>query len=87
MEAGNTDWSYEELLEYFKKSESNPQVGSVVSDEYHGTDGPVTIAQYPDHIPLADDLLVAAQQTGFPVVPDLNGADLVGFSRIQAYNR
>ncbi|ERL90016.1 hypothetical protein D910_07374, partial [Dendroctonus ponderosae] len=87
VEAGNTEWSYEELLKYFKKSETNRQVGSLVSDEFHGTEGPVTIEQYPDNIPLADDLLVAADQTGFPVVPDLNGADLVGFSRIQAYNR
>ena len=36
---GNDEWSYERVLPYFRKLENDPDF----SDDYHGTDGPVTI--------------------------------------------
>lgn len=36
---GNTGWSYDEVLPYFRRSESNQSL----SNEFHGTDGPLQI--------------------------------------------
>ena len=37
---GNTGWSYEDVLPYFKKAESFQGEGD---EEYHGFDGPLSV--------------------------------------------
>ena len=39
--AGNDEWSYEKLLPYYRKLESDVDF----QDEYHGTDGPMTVSR------------------------------------------
>ncbi|XP_050303581.1 glucose dehydrogenase [FAD, quinone]-like isoform X2 [Anthonomus grandis grandis] len=87
VDAGNTEWSYDDLLPVFKASEGNRQVGSLVDEKYHGTKGPFTIQQFNSHPKLAEDILIAANQSGWPVSNDLNGDQFVGFAIAQTNNR
>ena len=46
-EMGNKGWSYEEILPYFRKSESyNPEFAARLGSKYFGTDGPLRIRKY-----------------------------------------
>ncbi|MEC8568824.1 MAG: GMC family oxidoreductase N-terminal domain-containing protein, partial [Pseudomonadota bacterium] len=38
---GNTGWSYDEVLPYFKKSEHNERI----KNEYHGQHGPLNVSE------------------------------------------
>ncbi|CAL8145925.1 unnamed protein product [Orchesella dallaii] len=71
---GDPQWSYPELLPYFKKSEDyhgaykdDPQ-----AQEYHGKGGLLNVGTY-DFMPGADQLLAAAREKGYPI-GDYNGA-------------
>lgn len=86
-EMGNTGWGWDDVLPYFKKLEDNKQIGSVAEQEYHGVNGPVTIAQFPHQPELAFDILEAAKETGFPVSKNLNGKQFTGFAVAQATQR
>ena len=71
---GNTGWSYDEVLPYFKKSEDN----SRVVDEYHGQGGPQAVSdQTSPHI-LSTSFIRAAVSWGLPYNPDFNGASMYG---------
>ena len=73
-EAGNTGWSYENVLPYFRRAENN----NTIADEYHGTDGPLRVSdQRSPHI-ICKDYIRAAQQAGHKLNPDFNGDDQLG---------
>ncbi|MBP6020671.1 MAG: GMC family oxidoreductase N-terminal domain-containing protein [Burkholderiaceae bacterium] len=77
---GNTGWSYEELLPYFKRLE-HTKVGD---DAYRGRSGPISItslANNPDE--LSDAFLAACDQGGVPRNADYNGANYEGASYLQ----
>lgn len=78
---GNDGWGYKDVLKYFKKSERNRDM---MDDEFHGRDGPMLVERFPDRPETADDILKAAAELGYPVVDDLNGEKLVGFTIAQA---
>lgn len=44
-ELGNTGWSYEDILPYFKKSEDNTDP-LLASTRYHGTGGYLTVKYF-----------------------------------------
>ena len=67
---GNAGWSYADVLPLFKKSERNERL----HDEFHGSDGPLNVAERPYTNPLSHVFLEAAQQAGIPLNPDFNGA-------------
>ncbi|KAJ8921514.1 hypothetical protein NQ315_003132 [Exocentrus adspersus] len=81
------DWSYEDVLPWYKYSEDNLDVGTLVSAEYHGTGGLLTVKRFNDQPDFAWDFLKAAEDAGFPVVDDLDGVNLTGFTVIQADTR
>lgn len=85
--AGNEGWSYKDVLPAFKKFEGNLEVGSLVDEEYHGTEGPWTTSRFNSHPNLGEDVLKAAAEIGYPVVDDLNGKQYSGFAIAQANNR
>ncbi|XP_060524994.1 glucose dehydrogenase [FAD, quinone]-like [Cylas formicarius] len=87
VEAGNDQWSYDDLLPVFKRSEGNRQIGELVDAKYHGANGPFTIQRFNDQPDLAWDVLAAADQVGYPVSNDLNGDIFNGFAVAQANNR
>lgn len=85
--AGNVGWGYNDVLPFFKKSEDNTEIGTVADPGYHGTGGPMTINRFPDKPELADEVLLAAKELGYPISNDLNGAQYSGFTIAQSFTR
>ncbi|EDY87339.1 alcohol dehydrogenase [gamma proteobacterium HTCC5015] len=71
---GNSGWSYEEVLPYFKKSECN----EAIQDEYHGVDGPLHVSDPTDASDLNQRFIKACENHGVPEIRDCNGADQEG---------
>ncbi|WP_377273083.1 GMC family oxidoreductase [Peterkaempfera sp. SMS 1(5)a] len=67
-------WGYEDLLPYFKRSETTQGRDPA----YRGIDGPVRVGPASDVHPLSRAFLDAAQAVGFPRTDDLNGSDQEG---------
>ena len=78
---GNTGWSYEDVLPYFKKAESFNGEGD---SDYHGFDGPLSVkkSERTDD-ELLDVFVEAGEQAGFPITKDFNGRNQEGFSRYE----
>ena len=78
---GNTGWSYEDVLPYFKKAESFNGEGD---SDYHGFDGPLSVKKSEStHDKLLDVFIEAGEQAGFPLTNDFNGKNQEGFSRYE----
>jgi choline dehydrogenase-like flavoprotein len=80
--AGNDGWSYDELLEYFKKSEnfettdeSNPELF------YHGRGGPLNVQRF-ESLDLAWTLQDAVKEAGYEILNDINGPNQLGFAHL-----
>ena len=69
---GNQGWSYQEVLPYFRKSESNKQF----RNEFHGSHGPLKVESITDDSILKKTFLETAETCGFKSDPnwDFNGA-------------
>jgi choline dehydrogenase len=76
--AGNTGWSYADVLPYFKRAE-NFERGA---DHWHGGEGPVRVSRPGIRNPLALAFLDAGKQAGYPFNNDTNGATRLGFGPI-----
>lgn len=77
---GNPGWAWEDVLPYFRKSETNDKGG----DAYRGGDGPVHVATMDRFLhPLCDTFIKAGQQMQFPHNPDFNGAAQEGVGTYQ----
>lgn len=76
---GASGWSYEDVLPYFKRSETFEKG----ADHFRGGEGPVgtQFAKTPD--PIFDAWAEAGQQAGFSTTSDYNGAQPEGFGRGQ----
>ena len=72
--AGNTGWSYENVLPYFRRAECN----DTIADAYHGTEGPLKVANQRSPHVICKDYIRAAQQAGHKLNPDFNGDDQLG---------
>ncbi len=67
---GNSgEWSYRDVLPYFKKMETNP----FGATEYHGDSGPLHVSNVPTPHGLTRIFIESAQQVGIPFNPDVNG--------------
>ena len=69
-DAGNPGWSFNDLLPYFQRAETDPISGSLA-----GTDGPVPVFRVAerDLAPAERAFMAAAASLGHPIVADLNG--------------
>jgi choline dehydrogenase-like flavoprotein len=76
---GNTGWSYAEVLPYFKRAECNTRG----ADDYHGDAGPLGVADLRTDNPFHDRYRSAAEEAGFALNPDFNGADQEGLGVYQ----
>ena len=81
---GCRGWSYDDVLPYFKKSESYVQKGD---PEVRGQDGPLKVEDYRTILPLTHRFVEGAQQAGFPFNPDLNGKQRYGVGYSQMTRR
>jgi choline dehydrogenase len=73
-QTGLEGWGYEDVLPYFKRSESHAER----DDEYHGTDGPFRVVTAKGENPLYGAFLDAADAQGHPRNEDCNGASQEG---------
>lgn len=82
-QAGATGWSYEDCLPYFRKFERHPGGDT----DLRGGAGPIGITVAPpveQMTPMGQAWFKAAEQAGYPINPDLNGANQEGFGRADA---
>jgi choline dehydrogenase len=76
---GNTGWSYDDVLPYFRKSEDQEHG----QNEFHGKGGPLAVSDLRTDHPLHDAFVEAAKQAGYPYNPDFNGAEQEGVGPLQ----
>lgn len=82
-ELGNTGWSYDDLLPYFRKSENN----SEFSGPYHGNAGPLHVSNLQTSNPFQRIYLKAAQEAGFPINHDFNAENQEGLGIYQVTHK
>jgi choline dehydrogenase len=81
---GCRGWSYDEVLPFFKKSETYRGGGD---PEYRSRGGPLIVEDYRTILPLTHAFVAAAQQAGFPHTPDYNAKTQEGVAYSQMTRR
>jgi choline dehydrogenase len=74
---GATGWNYENVLPYFKRSESY----SKGANKYRGASGPLHVTHKVSENILFDTFIEAGVQAGYPRSDDVNGENQEGFGR------
>ena len=84
--AGNQGWSWEEVLPYFIRLESDLDFGA---DPWHGASGPMPSNRYFDrqHAPVVSTVVEALIGSGFEEVADHNRPGAVGIGRMPMSSR
>ena len=79
-ELGNAGWSYDDLLPLFKRSQNQERGPS----DYHGTGGPLNVADLRQRSEISQVFVRAAGEVGYPLSDDFNGAEQegVGFYQV-----
>ncbi|XP_033228678.1 glucose dehydrogenase [FAD, quinone]-like isoform X2 [Belonocnema kinseyi] len=82
-ELGNTGWSYEHVLQYFKKSENNRNQ-DIIDDnpEYHNKGGYLSVQKFPHKDENVQILAEAWQEFGYQYV-DINAKEHIGVMTLQ----
>jgi len=83
-ELGNTGWSYQDVLPYFKKAEHNE---THTDSKYHGTGGPQNVAELRSPSAVNKMFLDACALHGIPYNPDYNGAEQFGAFMYQVFHK
>ncbi len=78
---GNTGWSYEEVLPFFRKSENNFVTGA---NQYHGKGGLLGVSCLPSPHPLAMAFIEGGKECGIPFNSDFNGIQQNGIGLLQS---
>ncbi|OZI72041.1 GMC family oxidoreductase [Bordetella genomosp. 12] len=76
---GNTGWSYEEVLPYFKSMER--RIGG--DSRYRGRTGELPVTDIDWIHPLCEAFIAGAEEQGLPRNPDYNGASQAGVGYFQ----
>ena len=76
---GNSGWSYNEILPYFRRAEKNERG----ENEFHGAGGPLCVSDVREPNPLSEAFLRSALSLGIPKNPDFNANDLDGVGYCQ----
>ncbi|MCX7146482.1 MAG: choline dehydrogenase [Sulfuritalea sp.] len=82
-QAGNTGWSWKDVLPYFIKLEHNTRGAS----EYHGSGGPLWASDIGEEHELMEAIIRAANERGVPRNDDFNGARQEGVGYYQLTTR
>lgn len=90
IQNGVSGWGYEDLLPYFKRTmaqqtlaeSGSPQ--TPYSTEYHGYKGELAVSDISKPQTFSQDFITAAQQTGYSLNSDFNGAEQEGIGLYQA---
>jgi choline dehydrogenase-like flavoprotein len=84
-ELGCTGWNYDAVLPYFKKSEANSDAAK--SPDFHGLDGPLSVANQRDSNPMDMVFAEAANQLQFQSCEDFNAPEPEGVGIYQVTQR
>ena len=76
---GNTGWSYDEVLPFFKKMENYQGKSS----ELRGKEGPLKVSEVSDRNPIYDALFKSGEVNGIPFNEDYNGNEQEGIGYTQ----
>jgi len=68
-EEGCEGWAFDDIRQYYLRSEGN----TILSGEWHGTDGPLAASDLPDPMPVTRAFVQSCQELGMPYNPDFNG--------------
>jgi choline dehydrogenase len=79
---GNTGWSFEDVLPYFKRAEHQTRG----ADAFHATGGPLCVSDVEPH-PLCEAFIRAATEFGLPRNDDFNGRTQEGVGYHQTTTR
>ena len=81
---GNYEWSFVNLLPFFRKLETDLNV----RDDFHGTDGPIPVWRLPrkDFLPVNEAFHQATVAAGFPEDPDMNNPNSTGTGPVPMNN-
>jgi choline dehydrogenase len=80
---GNAGWGWADVLPYLKRSEDNQRGPSA----WHGSGGPLRVADLRDPNPLSEALVAAGVEAGLARNPDFNGPSLDGIGVVQVTQR
>ncbi|MDR5792872.1 GMC family oxidoreductase N-terminal domain-containing protein [Caballeronia sp. LZ008] len=85
---GCRGWSYEEVLPYFRKAESNGRIRNGLDDAFHGAQGPLHVCDQRTLNPFSQRFIDAALQAGMRLNHDFNGQhqEGVGLYQVTQYN-
>jgi choline dehydrogenase len=80
---GNTGWSFDDVLPYFKRAEHQVRGG----DQFHGSGGPLCVSDVERH-PIAEAFIDSTMALGYERNDDFNGAgqDGVGYHQTTTRN-
>ncbi|XP_013143517.1 PREDICTED: glucose dehydrogenase [FAD, quinone]-like [Papilio polytes] len=78
---GNKGWSYEEVLEFFKKSENFSEPLTEDNKKYHSKGGYLNVQKTEVTNPFEDIIIKAATEVGIKYLNDVNGANQMGITR------
>jgi choline dehydrogenase len=81
---GCRGWTYDEVLPFFRKSETYRGTGD---PEYRSRGGPLIVEDYRTILPLTHAFVAAAQEAGFAFTPDYNGRRQEGVAYSQMTRR
>ena len=83
-EQGNTEWSYVNVLPFFRKLETDMDV----RDDFHGTDGPIPVRRVPrqEWLPVYEAFHQSTLDEGFPYDPDMNNPEATGTGAVPMNN-
>ena len=81
--AGNTGWSWPDVLPYFIRSEGNVRGASAA----HGADGPLACSDIGERHELIEAIIDGAGQLGVPRTDDFNGGVQEGVGYFQLFTR
>ena len=82
---GNPEWSYRNVLPYFRQLETDLDLGG---DDFHGSDGPIPVRRMPpaEWLPVCQAFHRVALDAGFPYDPDMNHPDTTGAGAVPMNN-
>ncbi|WP_404369083.1 GMC family oxidoreductase [Marinobacter sp.] len=78
-ELGNTGWSFDDVLPWFKRSECNHDI----DNDWHGREGPLSVSGLRSDNPFQQHYLDAAREAGYPLNDDFNGPEQEGIGLYQ----
>ena len=83
-EQGNTEWSYVNVLPFFRKLETDMDV----RDDFHGTEGPIPVRRVPrqEWLPVYEAFHQSTLDEGFPYDPDMNNPETTGTGAVPMNN-